>query len=90
MYTNSYFRPRNIKVTMKKTVITKGGNNYEKTEALCTKDQKKSVIVTTNRGISDNRNKSEYDVTIHLCSTGESKGKQKNRRKSNSCKGIGR
>lgn len=30
MYTNSYFRPRNIKVTMKKTVITKGGNNYEK------------------------------------------------------------
>lgn len=38
MYTNSYFRPRNIKVTMKKTVITKGENNYEKTEVLCTKD----------------------------------------------------
>lgn len=90
MYTNSYFHPRNIKVTMKKMVITKGGNIYEETNEIRMESQKKSDIVTTNRGISDNRNKSEYDVTIHLCSTGESKGKQKNRKKSNSCKGIDR
>ena len=29
-------------------------------------------IITTNRGISNNRNEPGHDVTIHLCSTGES------------------